>query len=50
MCSQALADEFGAIAVLPVAPREGAPAIRVLVRAVKGGSRPAGLSAGSHSQ
>ena len=28
---------FGAIAVLPVAPREGAPAIRVLVRAVKGG-------------
>ena len=33
-----LAGEFGAIAVLEVAPREGAPAIRVLVRAVKGGS------------
>ena len=35
---QALAGEFGAIAVLEVAPREGAPAIRVLVRAVKGGT------------
>jgi tRNA1(Val) A37 N6-methylase TrmN6 len=35
---QALAGEFGAIAVLEVAPREGAPAIRVLVRAVKGGA------------
>jgi tRNA1(Val) A37 N6-methylase TrmN6 len=35
---QALAGEFGAIAVLEIAPREGAPAIRVLVRAVKGGS------------
>ncbi len=34
----ALAHEFGAIAVMPVQPREGAPAIRVLVRAVKGGS------------
>ncbi len=32
----ALKPEFGAIAVLPVLPRAGAPAIRVLVRAVKG--------------
>jgi tRNA1(Val) A37 N6-methylase TrmN6 len=31
----ALADEFGSIAVLPVHPRPGTPAIRVLVRAVK---------------
>jgi tRNA1(Val) A37 N6-methylase TrmN6 len=35
---QALAGDFGAIAVLEVAPRDGAPAIRVLVRAVKGGA------------
>ncbi len=34
----ALAREFGAISVLPVHPREGAAAIRVLVRAVKGAS------------
>ena len=33
----ALAAEFGAIAVLPVLPRAGAEAIRVLVRAVKSG-------------
>jgi tRNA1(Val) A37 N6-methylase TrmN6 len=33
----ALAGEFGDIGVLPVLPREGSPAIRVLVRAVKGG-------------
>ncbi len=33
----ALAGEFGAIAVLPVLPRADRPAIRVLVRAVKGG-------------
>ncbi len=33
----ALAGEFGAVAMLPVLPRAGAPAIRVLVRAVKGG-------------
>ncbi len=32
-----LARDFGAIAVLPVKPRDGADAIRVLVRAVKGG-------------
>jgi tRNA1(Val) A37 N6-methylase TrmN6 len=31
----ALADEFGAVAVKPVYPKPGAPAIRVLVRAVK---------------
>jgi len=34
----ALAGTFGGIAVLPVAPREGAAPIRVLVRAVKGGT------------
>jgi len=34
----ALAPAFGAVAVLPVQPREGAAAIRVLVRAVKGGA------------
>ncbi len=34
----ALAPGFGGAAVLPVAPREGAPAIRMLVRAVKGGA------------
>jgi tRNA1(Val) A37 N6-methylase TrmN6 len=33
----ALADEFGAIGLMPVLPRAGAPAIRMLVRAVKGG-------------
>jgi tRNA1(Val) A37 N6-methylase TrmN6 len=33
----ALAAEFGGIAVLPVHPRADAPAIRVLVRAVKSG-------------
>ncbi|MGH6670674.1 MAG: tRNA1(Val) (adenine(37)-N6)-methyltransferase [Xanthobacteraceae bacterium] len=33
----ALAKDFGAAAVLPVHPRAGAPAIRVLVRATKGG-------------
>ena len=36
-CAGALSDEFGSIAVLPVLPRPGAPAIRVLVRAVKAG-------------
>jgi tRNA1(Val) A37 N6-methylase TrmN6 len=34
----ALAGAFGGLAVLPVAPRAGATAIRVLVRAVKGGT------------
>jgi len=32
----ALEPEFGSVAVLPIYPREGAPAIRMLVRAVKG--------------
>ena len=31
----ALADDFGSIAVLPVLPRPQAPAIRVLVKAMK---------------
>jgi tRNA1(Val) A37 N6-methylase TrmN6 len=34
----ALADAFGGLVVLPVEPRDGAAAIRVLVRAVKGGT------------
>jgi tRNA1(Val) A37 N6-methylase TrmN6 len=33
----ALAPAFGSVAVLPIYPREGAPAIRVLVRAVRNG-------------
>ncbi len=33
----ALSGAFGGVAVLPVLPRAGAPAIRVLVRAVKAG-------------
>jgi tRNA1(Val) A37 N6-methylase TrmN6 len=33
----ALSAAFGDVAVLPVYPREGAPAVRVLVRAIKGG-------------
>ncbi len=47
----ALKTEFGGIAVLPVHPRSGAPAIRVLVRAVKTGAanenriKPAGYPA-----
>jgi tRNA1(Val) A37 N6-methylase TrmN6 len=36
----ALADDFGAIAILPVHPKPGAPAIRVLARAVKGSRSP----------
>ena len=36
----ALAAEFGAVAVLPVLPRPEAPAIRVLVRAIKSGAGP----------
>jgi tRNA1(Val) A37 N6-methylase TrmN6 len=36
---EALAGRFGGIAVLPVLPRSGASAIRVLVRAVKAGRR-----------
>lgn len=37
---EALAPAFGSVALLPVYPRAGAPAIRVLVRAVKGGEGP----------
>ncbi len=36
----ALLTAFGSIAVLPVLPREGAPAIRVLVRAIKSANGP----------
>jgi len=36
----ALAADFGRLRVLPVLPRPGAPAIRVIVRAVKGGQGP----------
>jgi tRNA1(Val) A37 N6-methylase TrmN6 len=35
----ALNSDFGGIAILPVQPRAGAPAIRLLVRAVKDGER-----------
>jgi tRNA1(Val) A37 N6-methylase TrmN6 len=34
----ALKQAFGSVAVLPVLPRDGADAIRVLVRAVKSGA------------
>jgi len=34
---QALGGKFGGVAIVPVLPRRDAPAIRVLVRAVKGG-------------
>jgi tRNA1(Val) A37 N6-methylase TrmN6 len=34
---QAVGDQFGGVAILPVLPRSGGSAIRVLVRAVKGG-------------
>jgi tRNA1(Val) A37 N6-methylase TrmN6 len=37
---EALGGEFGSVGVLPVYPREGAPPVRVLVRAVKGGQAP----------
>jgi len=39
----ALARGFGAVAVQPVHPRADAPAIRVLVRAVKGSRAPLAL-------
>jgi tRNA1(Val) A37 N6-methylase TrmN6 len=42
----ALAAEFGAVVVLPVHPRPGVPAIRVLVRAQKGGEAPLALLPG----
>jgi tRNA1(Val) A37 N6-methylase TrmN6 len=36
----ALADDFGAITILPIHPKPGAPAIRLLARAVKGSRSP----------
>ncbi len=42
----ALERGFGAVTVLPVHPRESAPAIRVLVRAVKGSGGPLALLPG----
>jgi tRNA1(Val) A37 N6-methylase TrmN6 len=41
-----LAQGFGAIAVLPIHPKPGAPAIRVLARAVKGNRAPLSLLPG----
>jgi tRNA1(Val) A37 N6-methylase TrmN6 len=43
---EALATQFGSVAVLPVHPKPAAPAIRVLVRAVKASSAPASLLPG----
>jgi tRNA1(Val) A37 N6-methylase TrmN6 len=42
----ALANDFGAASVLPVHPKTGTPAIRVLVRAVKAGRAPLSLLPG----
>jgi tRNA1(Val) A37 N6-methylase TrmN6 len=42
----ALAADFGATAVLPVHPKPDAPAIRVLIRAVKGSRAPLSLHPG----
>ena len=36
----ALAPAFGAVAILPVHPKPGAAAIRILVRAIKGSAAP----------
>jgi tRNA1(Val) A37 N6-methylase TrmN6 len=44
--SAALEPGFGALAVLPVHPKPGAPAIRVLVRATKGNQGPPALLPG----
>lgn len=44
----ALADGFGAVALLPVHPKPGVPAIRVLARAVKGSHAPLTLLLGFH--
>jgi tRNA1(Val) A37 N6-methylase TrmN6 len=43
---EALAPHFGAIAILPVHPKPGASAIRVLMRAVKGSGAPLSLLPG----
>ena len=42
----AVAADFGAIAVLPIFPKPSAPAVRVLVRAVKGNRAPLSLLPG----
>jgi tRNA1(Val) A37 N6-methylase TrmN6 len=42
----ALAGRFGGAVVVPLHPRDGAPAIRVLVRAVKGSRAPLELRPG----
>jgi len=42
----ALADGFGGIALLPVHPKPGAPAIRVLARAIRGSRAPLSLLPG----
>ena len=42
----ALADDFGDIAILPIHPRPDAPAIRLLVRAVKASRAPLALLPG----
>mgnify|MGYP001039786502 FL=1 len=42
----ALARGFGSLTMLPVHPRAGEPAIRVLVSAVKGGRAPLALHPG----
>jgi tRNA1(Val) A37 N6-methylase TrmN6 len=42
----ALALDFGALVLLPVHPRPGVPAIRVLLRAKKGGQAPLALLPG----
>jgi tRNA1(Val) A37 N6-methylase TrmN6 len=43
---QGLAGNFGAIAVLPIHPKLGLPAIRVLIRGVRGGAAPLSLLPG----
>ena len=43
---QALGGGFGGVAVMPVHPKPGAPAIRILVRAVKGSRAPLALHPG----
>ena len=42
---EALSKQYGSIAVLPVHGKEGGPAIRVIVQAVKGGRAPLSLLA-----
>lgn len=42
----ALAQDFGALSILPLHPKPGAPAIRVLARAIKGSRAPVALLPG----